>query len=250
MRKGTPLAQNDSVQKGKEAAGVQAAQGVSPGMVLGLGTGSTVAFFLEALGGRYRAGEIPGIVGVPTSVRTAESAQALGIPLTTLEEAGSLDLMVDGADEVDPRLNLIKGLGGALLREKMVAQATRRMVVIVDGGKVVDRLGTQSPVPIEVVPFGWASHVPFLEGLGGHAVLRKEPDGEPFVTDNGNLILHCRFDGGISNAPALEMALAARAGIVETGLFLGMAKEVLVGTREGVSRMFVEETGPNHGDSI
>ena len=158
---------------GKKAAGIRAAEGVRPGMVLGLGTGSTVAYFLDALGERHAAGELPGIVGVPTSMSTEARAGELGIPLTTLEEAGALDLTVDGADEVDPNFDLIKGLGGALLREKMVAQATRKLVIIVDERKVVDRLGTRSPLPLEVLPFSWRSHLPFLEAMGGQGVLRE-----------------------------------------------------------------------------
>jgi len=142
------LALRGPAEMGKEAAGIQAADIIQPGMVLGLGTGSTVSFFLEALGARFNSGELPGIAGVPTSLRTEAHAMELGIPLTTLERVGALDVTVDGADEVDPNLDLIKGLGGALLREKMVAQVTRHMVIIVDGGKRVDRLGMRSPVPV------------------------------------------------------------------------------------------------------
>ena len=153
------MSQTDPSDKGKALAGAGAAEAVQPGMKLGLGTGSTVAFFLQALGRRARAGELPGIVGVPTSLWTEKEAGALGIPLATLQEVGSLDLTVDGADEVDPNLDLIKGMGGALLREKMVAQATKRLIIIADERKVVDRLGTRSPLPVEVVPFAWESHV-------------------------------------------------------------------------------------------
>jgi ribose 5-phosphate isomerase A len=173
-------------------------------------------------------------VGVPTSLHTEAVARELGIPLTTLEEAGTLDLTVDGADEVDPELNLIKGLGGALLREKMVAQATRRFVIIVDDGKVVDRLGTRSPLPIEVAPFAWRSHLPFLRGMGGEPEIRRTEEGEPFETDNGNYILQCRFPEGIPDPRGLDRALADRAGILESGLFLGLAREALVGAPEGV----------------
>lgn len=210
---------------------------VRPGMVLGLGTGSTVAFFLDAMGARYRSGEIPGIVGVPTSRRTESHARELGIPLKTLEEVKRLDLTVDGADEVDPKLDLIKGLGGALLREKMVAQATRHLVIIVDTGKIVDRLGTRSPVPVEVVPFGWPSHIPFLETLGAEARLREGSGGDPFQTDNGNYILDASFPRGIPEPAALDRALQERAGVVESGLFLGLAREILVGGELGVERV-------------
>jgi ribose 5-phosphate isomerase A len=203
-------------------------------MVLGLGTGSTVAHFLDALALRLREGDLSGVVGVATSLQTEESAKTLGIPLTTLEEAGALDLTVDGADEVDPHLNLIKGMGGALLREKMVAQATRRFVIIVDEAKIVKRLGTRSALPVEVVPFGWATHVAFFRDLGAHAELRRAEDGEAFLTDNGNHILHCRFPQGISDPWALQRALDQRAGVVESGLFLNLTHHVLVGGEEGV----------------
>jgi ribose 5-phosphate isomerase A len=230
-------------EKGKRAAGVRAAEVVSPDMVLGLGSGSTVAYFLRALARRFQEGELTGIVGVPTSIRTEGEARDLGIPLTTLEAAGALDLTVDGADEVDPELNLIKGMGGALLREKMVAQATRRMVIIVDEAKVVDRLGTRSPLPIEVVPFGWGTHLAFVRGLGADAVVRTGPSGETYETDNGNLILDCHFSEGISDPWALQEALAGRAGVVESGLFLGMAEQVLVGGEEGVRSKTIAEGG-------
>lgn len=223
------MAPQDRIEKGKEAAGIRAAESVAPGMVLGLGSGSTVAYFLEELGRRCRRGELPGVVGVPTSAHTEKEARALGIPLATLEEMGELNLAVDGADEVDPELELIKGLGGALLREKMIAQASQRLVIIVDQTKLVGRLGTRSPLPVEVVPFSWKAHLPFLRSLGAEATLRTKAGGEPFTTDNGNFVLHCEFPDGISDPAALDAALAARAGIVESGLFLGLAGEVIVG---------------------
>lgn len=213
----------------KEAAGEEAARAVRPGMRLGLGTGSTVAHFLEALGRRHRDGELPGIVGVPTSVRTERAADKLGLPLANLEDVGTLDLTVDGADEVDPNLELIKGLGGALLREKMVGQASRRFMVIVDEGKIVVRLGTRAPLPVEVVPFAWESHLTMMEELGGEGVLRLTAKGDPYRTDNGNFIVDVRFPGGIPDPPEVEAAFRARAGVVETGLFLGMAESVYVG---------------------
>ena len=206
-------------------------------MVLGLGTGSTVAFFLDALAERYRKGEVEGIVGVPTSVWTEHRASELGIPLTSLAAVGTLDLTVDGADEVDPELNLIKGLGGALIREKMVAQSTRDFLIIVDEGKLVERLGTRSPLPVEVLQFEWKFHLPFLGTWGANARLRVGEGGAPYVTDNGNFILDCSFEEGIPDPTALERALQERAGVVGTGLFLDMATEVLVGGTAGVSRM-------------
>jgi ribose 5-phosphate isomerase A len=236
------LAPNGPAERGKGEAGIRAADIIRPGMVLGLGTGSTVAFFLDALGARFQAGELPGIVGVPTSSRTEVRARELGIPLRSLEEVGRLDVTVDGADEVDPNLDLVKGLGGALLREKMVAQATRHLVIIVDTGKIVDRLGTRSPVPIEVVPFGWAAHQPFLGELGGEGRLREDAEGQPYVTDNQNYILDCFFPDGIRKPAFLERALQERAGIVESGLFLGLAQEILVGGEAGVERVVRDES--------
>ena len=218
----------------KEAAGEEAARCVRPGMRLGLGTGSTVAHFLEALGRRYRKGELPGIVGVPTSVRTERAAEKLGIPLANLEDVGTLDLTVDGADEVDPNLDLIKGLGGALLREKMVAQASRRFMVIVDEGKMVVRLGSRAPLPVEVVPFAWESHLAMMEELGGEGVLRLTEKGDPYRTDNANFIVDVRFPGGVPQPLEVEEAFRVRAGIVGTGLFLGMAESVYVGGPAGV----------------
>ena len=218
----------------KRAVGVEAAELVDSGMRLGLGTGSTVAHFLTALAKRLDAGGLIDVVGVPTSLRTAREAKELSIPLTSLTETPVLDLTIDGADEVDPELNLIKGLGGALLREKMVAQASQRLVIMVDDAKTVPVLGTRCPVPIEVIQFGWEVHGRFLESFGARSTLRVGPDGEPMVTDNGNYIIDCRFPDGIAEAESFESALGARAGIVESGLFLGMATEVLVSGPAGV----------------
>ena len=218
----------------KRAVGVRAAELVDSGMRLGLGTGSTVAHLLVALAIRLEAGELHGIVGVPTSLRTATEARKLGIPLTSLAETPGLDLTIDGADEVDPELNLIKGLGGALLREKMVAQASRRLAIMVDDSKVGPALGTRSPVPVEVIQFGWEIHDPFMESLGAEPLLRVGPDEEPIVTDNGNFIVDCHFPGGIDDPEGFERAMRARAGVVETGLFLGMATEVLVSGPAGI----------------
>lgn len=227
------MAESGSMEQGKEAAGARAAEGITSGMVLGLGTGSTVAYFLKALGDRLASGTLEGIVGVPTSVRTESAAIELGIPLTTLEEAGRLDLTVDGADEVAPNFDLIKGLGGALLREKMVAQASRSITIIVDEGKIVSRLGLRSSLPVEVARFAWKSHLPFFRDIGAEATLRETTDGEPYRTDNGNYILDCRFPDGIEDPPRLDEALASRAGVLESGLFLGMARDVYVGGQDG-----------------
>lgn len=218
----------------KRDAALEALKQVTSGMRLGLGTGSTVAHFLDLLGEALDEGALSRIVGVPTSHRTADHARRLGIPLTELDGA-PLDLAVDGADEVDPSLELVKGMGGALLREKMVAQAAARFVVIVDDQKEVERLGTRSPLPVEVVPFGWKSHLPVLRDLGaGEVVFRCDEDGRPVYTDNGNILLDCHFDHGISNPHDVDRVLAARSGVVETGLFLGLADEVLVAAEGGV----------------
>ena len=221
----------------KRLAGREAARSVAAGMRLGLGTGSTVAHFLEHLGARIASGELSDVVGVPTSLRTEQAARLLRIPLATLEELGTLDLTVDGADEVGPGLDLIKGLGGALLREKMVAQASARMLVIVDDSKLVGRLGARAPLPVEVVPFGHASHIAWLRDLGAEPRIRAGGGNGPYRTDNGNLILDCRFDGGIGDPAELEGRLAHRAGVVESGLFLDLAVEAVVAGTEGVRRL-------------
>ena len=218
----------------KRAAAAAALERVRSGMRLGLGSGSTVAHFLELLGARLREGSLSEVVGVPTSVQTADRAHALGIPLGPLDELAPLHLTVDGADEVSPGLDLIKGLGGALLREKMVATASERFVVIADAGKKVERLGTKAPVPVEVVPFAWRVHPPFLESLGARPALRTHADGSPLVTDNGNYVIDCHFPRGIDDPGELDARLTSRAGVVETGLFLRLATEALLAGEDGV----------------
>ncbi len=221
----------------KNEAGREAAASVMSGMRVGLGTGSTVAHFLRYLGARLARGELTGVAGVPTSVRTEATARRLGIPLGTLSELGPLDLTVDGADEVDPRLNLVKGRGGALLREKMVAQASRRFIAVVDETKLVGRLGERAPVPVEAVPFEFDVHLAWLSAQGAEPKVRMNGGGGAYRTDNGNLIIDCRFSGGIGDPAALERKLARRAGLVESGLFLGMAEEVVVAGSDGVCRL-------------
>ena len=229
-------AETQAVDAAKRAAGEAAVMLVQDGMVLGLGTGSTVAFVLAALAERVR-NEGLRISGVPTSRRTEERARALGIPLTDLDARPELDLAIDGADEVETgTLALIKGLGGALLREKIVATSARRFVVVVDESKVVERLGTRAPVPVEVVPFARAATARRLERLGGRAVLRMGPDGAPFVTDNGNLIYDMHTGGPIGDAAALEHAFAAIPGVVESGLFTSGVARAFVGYADGTTR--------------
>src|SRR5262244_3720159 len=192
------------LERMKQLACQSAAQEVQDRMVLGLGTGSTVYYFLQELGRMVREGLH--ITGVPTSVRTAQLATQLAIPLTTLDAHPCLDLAVDGADEVDAHLNLIKGAGGALLREKIIAASAARFVVVVDASKVVAQLGERYPLPVEVVPFGHTPAMRTLEGLGARVSLRRSTDGQPWVSDNGNYILDCHF-GPILNPVALQKEL-------------------------------------------
>jgi ribose 5-phosphate isomerase A len=207
---------------------------VKSGMVLGLGTGSTVAPLLDLLAAAIGSGTLTDIVGVPTSIQTERRAQALEIPLVALADRERIDLTIDGADEISPQLDLIKGGGGALLREKMVAQASTRVLIIADAGKRVDRLGTSCALPIEVVRWGWEAHARFLRGWGAEVTVRSASDGNPVSSDNGHILLDCRFPRGIDDPAALENVLARRAGVVETGLFLGLADEALVATAHGI----------------
>ena len=216
----------------KQAAAVRALEWVESGMVVGLGTGSTAVWAIRGLGERLADGRLRDIVAIPTSEASATEARAVGIPLVTFDDHPVIDLTIDGADEVDPHLNLIKGYGGALLREKVVAQATRREVIVVDDSKPTECLGTRCHVPVEVLRFACATERAFLESLGATVVLR--PDGVgPFVTDEGNWILDAAF-GPIPDASALAAALEARAGIVEHGLFLSLTADLLIATADGV----------------
>jgi ribose 5-phosphate isomerase A len=217
----------------KRAAAERAAEWIRDGMTVGLGTGSTVRHLLDVIAERRAAGEWRNIVGIPTSEDTAGRARRLDIPLATLDERPRVDLTIDGADEVDPRLRLIKGLGAALLREKIVAAASRELVIVADASKVVDRLGTRAPLPVEVDPFGAAIQPEFLRALGAEPVLRVR-DGRPVTTDGGNRIFDCRFADGIADPEALEARLALRPGVIDCGLFLGMATAVVIAAPEGV----------------
>lgn len=221
----------------KRAAAEAAAALVQPGMVLGLGTGSTAALFVQALGARIRAG-LHIVGGVPTSQATAALGLAEGVPLTTLAAHPAIDLAVDGADEVHAAtLDLIKGGGGALLREKIVASASRRFVVVADAGKLVDRLGQGFAVPVELVPFAAAPVLARLAALGARDVaIRQASDGGEFITDNANLIADARFDP-IDDPAVLEAAILNITGVIDCGLFVGRADEVLVGSADGVRRL-------------
>jgi len=217
----------------KEQSARRALTHVRNDMVLGLGTGSTNAYFVELLGEQLRTGALTGIVGVPTSEGTADRARALGIPLATLADQARLDLVVDGADEVDNDLNLIKGLGRALLREKIVEIHADRFVVVVDESKMVQRLG-RGPFPVDIVTFGFEAQLRWLNTLGCRAELRLEKDGSPVITDDGNYMALCWFPEGIADPYALARELANRPGIAEHGLFLGMATDVIIAGTEGI----------------
>jgi ribose 5-phosphate isomerase A len=219
------------LERMKQRACQRAVQEVRDRMVLGLGTGSTVYYFLQELGRMVREGLR--ITGVPTSVRTADLATQLAIPLTTLDEQPHLDLAVDGADEVDAHLNLVKGAGGALLREKIIAASATRFIVVVDDSKVVTQLGERYPLPVEVVPFGHTPAIRALEGLGARVTLRRGTDGQTWISDNGNYILDCRF-GAISDPVALQQELLTIPAVVDSGLFLNMTEMAIVGQEEGV----------------
>jgi len=214
-------------------AGEYAVRFVESGMVVGLGTGSTAIHAVRRIGRLMREGVLRSIVGFATSTATLREAEALGIPLLSDDLPCTLDVTIDGADEVDPALNVIKGGGGALLREKIVAQASRRLILVVDESKLSPQLGVTWPVPLEVMRYGFTSQVRFLENLGGSVHLRMRADGTPYVTDNGNWIVDCRF-GPIDDLPGLARALERRAGIVEHGLFLGMATDLVVAGARGV----------------
>lgn len=219
----------------KRMAGEAAAEMVESGMVVGLGTGSTAVWAVRRIGERLREGGLRDVVGVATSVATAEEARRVGIPLLGEEESPVVDLTIDGADEVDPRFDLIKGGGGALLREKIVAQMSRRMAVVADESKRVERLGVRFRLPVEVVEFGWKGQARFLrEEWGAEASVRMRADGPAFRTDQGNLILDCAFPEGIADARAVARRLEARAGVVEHGLFLGLATELVTAGPDGV----------------
>jgi len=226
----------DARKRAKEVAASCAADLVDDGMVLGLGSGSTAALFVQALGRRVRLGLQ--VVGVPTSELTAQLARMQGIPLATLETYARLDLDVDGADAIDPDLNLLKGLGGALLREKIVASASDRFVAIVDDSKLVASLAQTSLVPVEVTSFGWTHVMAELVGLGASAVRRTRDDApsEPFITDGGNFILDCRF-GDLSEPASTAARIKSLTGVVDHGLFIGLATEAIVGSADGSVRV-------------
>jgi ribose 5-phosphate isomerase A len=220
----------------KRRAADAAVEQVQSGMVLGLGSGTTVSHALQGLAEMLRAGKLDGICGVPSSIQTEKRAKELGIPLTSLDRHPVLDLTIDGADEVDPDLNLIKGGGGALLREKVLAQASRRTVIIVDQGKLSPRLGSHWPLPVEVIHFAVKSIKNYLTSIGASVESRQTSQGKLFRTDQNNVILDANF-GPIENAQELSVKLAERAGIVAHGLFLDLADEVIVAEEHAVRHL-------------
>jgi ribose 5-phosphate isomerase A len=223
----------DPLEQLKQAAAEVAVGLVESGMIVGLGTGSTAKLAVEALGKRVKDGLH--IIGIPTSETTARQARGVGIRISSLAEHTEVDLTIDGADEIQRgTLDLIKGHGGALLREKVVASSSHRLIIIADETKLVDQLGTRFAVPVEVVPFGWQAAERKLQKLGAHTKLRPGPDEKPFVTDGGNFILDCSFSP-IEAPAALDQELNNVVGVVEHGLFLKMTSRAIVAGQDGVT---------------
>jgi ribose 5-phosphate isomerase A len=216
----------------KRAAGERAVEWVESGMVVGLGTGSTAVHAIRRIGELLRDGGLSEVVGIPTSRESESVAREHGIPLTTLADHPVVDLTIDGADEVDPQFNLIKGGGGALLHEKIVAQASLREVIVVDEAKLSPVLGTAHALPVEVVEFGWKPEAEYLTDMGAEVVIRRN-GADPYVTDEGNWILDCTFPG-IPEVDRLAIQLGRRAGVIEHGLFLGLTTDLVVATASGV----------------
>jgi ribose 5-phosphate isomerase A len=217
----------------KQRAGEAAIAHVKDGMIVGLGTGSTAKYFIEAIAAAVKTGKLRDIRAVPTSVNSEKLAREAGLPVLTFAQTSKIDLTVDGADEIAPDLTLIKGLGGALLREKLVAQNSSKLVIIADAGKLVAKLGTKSPLPVEVTPFGFEASERFLHDLGCTPALRRKENNEIFITDNGNYIFDCKFSE-IPDPRDLNQKLATRAGIVESGLFINLAHMAIVADNETV----------------
>ena len=224
----------------KQNAAEYAVGFVESGMVVGLGHGSTAIFVIRRIAQLLNSGQLRDMLGVPCSIHVEREAQKLGIPLIMLDSCLSInlaiDLTIDGADEVDPDLNLIKGGGGALLREKIVVQASRREIIVVDESKLSPALGTHWPVPVEVVSFGCRSQYAYLESLGAQLAVRQNDDGTVLKTDQGNQLLDCDF-GPISHPRELSTQLNERSGIVEHGLFLDLASDIIVAGEEGVRHL-------------
>jgi|SRR2546425_6363156 len=220
----------------KRLAAHHAVESVKSGMVVGLGHGTTAAFAIARIGELLRAGTLNNIVGIPCSRVTEAEARRSGIPTGMLESHPEIDLTIDGADEVDPRLDMIKGGGGALLREKVVAEASKRCIYIVDESKLSPCVGTLRSLPVEVIPFAWKPVSRYLLSLGATNVVRREVVGRPFLTDEENFILDCTF-GPLNKPGELGAALRRRAGVIEHGLFLGLATDVIVSGPAGLKHM-------------
>jgi ribose 5-phosphate isomerase A len=221
-----------SMDELKRQAAERAVEHVRSGMVVGLGTGSTAVHAVRRIGALLAGRQLQRIVGIPTSEETAREAERHGVPLGALDDHPLIDITIDGADEIDPQLNLIKGLGGALLREKIVAAASRRLIIVADESKRVEQLGTRAPVPVEVVPFARRPTGDYLTSLGARVVERQR-EGRLFITDEGNIILDCHFPG-LGNPQELAQLIRAQPGVVEHGLFLGMATEAVVAGARGI----------------
>jgi len=228
-----PHAAEDLAALKRQAAEYAVDHYFQSGMSVGLGTGSTAICAVRCLGELLRTGQRKDIVAFATSRVTCDEAVRLGIPMLPEDLPKSLDVTIDGADEVDPQLNLIKGGGGALLREKIVAQSSAREIIVVDETKLSPRLGTRHPLPVEVLPFGWRSQAGFIAEMGAKWVLRHTPDGQVYYTDQGNMILDCDF-GPIANPTEIADQLDRRAGVVEHGLFLNLASLVVVSGSSGI----------------
>jgi len=223
--------QNESFLK--KTAAEKAVELIHNGDIVGLGSGSTFEFALIRISEKMKMGQLSKVIGIPSSVRTAQHAQRLGVPLSSLDENPLLDITIDGADEIDSHLNLIKGGGGALLREKILEQCSKRVVIVVDESKVSTVLGEKWGVPVEVLPFAWRTEQEYLESLGAKVTMRKHKDGTIYKTDQDNLILDSVF-GLIDNPGALAEKLNQRAGIMEHGLFIGLASEAIIAGADGV----------------
>ncbi len=220
----------------KRQAAERAVEFIESGMIVGLGHGTTAIWATRRLAELITAGQLKNILAIPCSKQTEAEAQKLGIPLTTLEAHPFIDLTIDGADEVAPNFDVIKGGGGALLREKIVAQASKREIIIVDESKLSPALGTVWAIPVEVIPFGYGSQQAYVESLGASVTTRKKDDGTTFLTDQGNIILDCKF-GPIANPAELAEQLKARTGIVEHGLFIRLVSDVIVAASSGTRQL-------------
>ena len=217
----------------KQQAAEFAVRFIQSGMVVGLGHGSTALHAIRKIAELINTGGLKDIFAVPCSKQVERDAGRRGIPLTTLDAHPVIDVTIDGADEVTDTCELVKGGGGALLREKMVAQASRREIIVVDESKRSSTLGTRRPVPVEILPVWWRSHLPYFESLGGRPILRMNHQGGSFITDQNNLIIDCHF-GAIEDPAALSRKIYERSGVVEHGLFLGLATDVIIAGADGV----------------